>query len=219
VDASLLCLGVVGVSADILKLAELVNNAKLKFRNTCTPLSRLQTRVPDQTKSSTRAITALRAILRTLQRSDLNLLAVYRKIPLLTIPPVSIVYSRASTRSVYRKSVEEIHTLLLTAKNAAAASDRARLESLSPHVTHLAHVRGRPRENVRANIVYARLDARGRGRVQIAGELPILYVQSRREPPDVRFPPPTTEPKRVRQPLLEPSPFLESLPVFRYAQP
>jgi hypothetical protein len=219
-NASIVCLGTLGVGAEILKTAMAVNDAKLKFKALCAPLSRLQTRVPTHQDASTTPITAMRAILRSIQRSDLNLLAAYRKIPVVTIPPASIVYSRATTRSVYRKTVAEIHTLLSTATGTKASADRARLEAMDPRETYLAYVRGRPRENVRANIVYTRLDARGRGRVQIAAELPILYPKSRREPPLVRFAMPSNEsndttrgPRRTK---LESIPLLESLPVYRY---
>lgn len=63
-------------------------------------------------------------------------------------------------------------------------------------------------------------------------ELPLLYPKARRAtPPDVRFPPPVDDdqpgdaspgaaaPKREWESKLEPQPFLESLPVYRYARP
>jgi hypothetical protein len=53
---------------------------------------------------------------------------------------------------------------------------------------------------MRANVLYAHLDPRGRGRVQVAAELPLIY------------PPGAGE----QQAKLEPQPFLESLPVYRY---
>jgi hypothetical protein len=34
-------------------------------------------------------------------------------------------------------------------------------------------------DNIRANITYSRLDSRGRGRVQLAAELPLLYTAGR----------------------------------------
>jgi hypothetical protein len=75
-------------------------------------------------------------------------------------------------------------------------------------------------QNMRANVLYSRLDARGRGRVQIAAELPIMFAQGRRpEPPKIKFPAAadlTGEPKRMRQSKLEASPYLQSLPVYRY---
>jgi hypothetical protein len=77
-------------------------------------------------------------------------------------------------------------------------------------------------QNIRANILYRHLDARGRGRIQIAAELPLLYPNGRRaEPPEVRFPQAVDadEPRRTRQSKFEPLPFLEALPVYRYARP
>ena len=62
--------------------------------------------------------------------------------------------------------------------------------------------------------------ARGRGRVQITAELPIMYMQGRRSaPPEVYFaadPLLPGEPKRERQSMLERSRYLQSLPVYRY---
>jgi len=48
---------------------------------------------------------------------------------------------------------------------------RARLETLDRRETHLALVKQRY-QNIRANILFARLDRCGRGRMQISAELP-----------------------------------------------
>jgi hypothetical protein len=67
----------------------------------------------------------------------------------------------------------------------------------------------------------SRLDPKGRGRIQISAELPLIYATGRRtEPPEVRFPPDTddtTKPQRMHASKLEPQPFLRSLPVYRYS--
>jgi hypothetical protein len=45
--------------------------------------------------------------------------------------------------------------------------------------------------NIRANITYSRPDSRGRGRVQLAAELPLLYTAGRwPTPPEVNYPAP-----------------------------
>ena len=123
------------------------------------------------------------------------------------------------TRSVYRKSVEELYVILNTLEGPTASSDRARMSTLGPRETHLALVKDHY-QNVRANVLYTRLDARGRGRVQISAELPIMYAQGPRdERPRVQFPAAadvTGGPKRLRQPKLEPARFLQSLPVYQY---
>jgi hypothetical protein len=221
VGASVVCLGALGTNAEMLKRAAAVNTLKAEFKGLCAPLYRVRIRVPVKGEPSpTKAISALRVILRNIQRSDLNLLAAYRKIPILDAPPASITYTRAFTRAVYRKSVDEILTLLRTSERKGASADRARLETLSPRETHLALVKERY-QNIRANILYARMDARGRGRVQIAAELPILYSQGRSAAPEIHFPPPADEPRavrRIRQSKLEATPFLESLPAYRYAR-
>jgi hypothetical protein len=58
--------------------------------------------------------------------------------------------------------------------------------------------------------------------MQIAAELPLMYALGRRaEHPEVRFPTEapqvSIQPQRIRQPQLEQRPFLQSIPVYRYA--
>ena len=101
--------------------------------------------------------------------------------------------------------------------------DRDRLAALTSHETHLVLVQER-NANIRANVVYERLDARGRGRVQVVAELPLLYAHGRRpNPPEVQFPVANREragstTRRARQSKLEQTPYLQSLPVYHYAQ-
>jgi hypothetical protein len=59
------------------------------------------------------------------------------------------------------------------------AADRARLMTLTRREAHLALVRDRY-QNIRANVLFSRLDARGRGRMQISAELPLMYALGRR---------------------------------------
>jgi hypothetical protein len=217
--ASVVYLGVVGVSTEILRRAQAVNTAKAHLRAVCSPLQGISMRIPMKGESSpTKAIPVIRVILRSIQRSDLSLLAAYRKIPILGAPPATVTYTLANTRAVYRKSVDALLDLLSQSDSPSAAADRARLSSLDPREAHLALVKERY-PNVRANVVYARLDARGRGRIQISAELPLLYANGRGiESPRVTFPPQETpiESHRARRSKLEPAPFLESIPVYRY---
>lgn len=222
VDASPVCLGVIAASAEVLACAEQLNEAKAEFKALCAPLQRVRMRVPVRGEEGpTKAISVLRVILRALQWSDLNVHAAYRKVPILAAPPRLIAYTRARTRSVYRKSVEEIATTLMNYEGPDASRDRARLASLSPRETHLALVREHY-ENIRANVAYTRLDKRGRGRVQLPAELPLLCPKGKDfEAPEVRFPvaePPLAEVPLKRRALeIEQEPFLRSLPVHRYA--
>ncbi|MGE3594624.1 MAG: hypothetical protein AB7N70_03675 [Dehalococcoidia bacterium] len=216
-------LGVVGASSDVVALAERVNAAKAAFKAVCIPLQKMRTRVPVKGEGGpTKAIPVIRAVLRALQRSDVNLLAAYRRIPILTAPPKSVTYTRAQTRAVYRKSIEEIGDLLQNLDGPEATRDRERLSRLASSERHLALVRDHY-DNIRANVVYERLDKRGRGRVQVAAELPLLYAQGRHpHPPEVTFPRPAEEggdtTRRTRKSKLEASPCLRSLPVYRYAR-
>jgi hypothetical protein len=222
VGESAICVGVMGVGPDILRLARAVNDAKAELKRICTPLQGIRIRIPVKGgKSPTQAMPAIRVVLRNIQRSDVNLLAAYRKIPVLTTPPASITFTRANTRSVYRKTVEEIDTMLLNQGGPKALADRGRLATLGPREVYLALAKERY-QNIRANVLYTHLDPRGRGRMQIAAELPLLYPKRQRiDPPKVRFPPARAESLtgRKRQTKLEKLPFLQSLPVFRYATP
>ena len=215
---SVVCLGVIGAQSDVVKRAQAVNVAKAELKALFAPLQRVRIRVPVK-GSATKAIPALRVILRHIQRSDLNVNAAYRKIPILSSQPATVTYTRAHTRAVYRKTVEQIADMLSNVSSPAAIADRERLSNLDRRTTHLALVRYRY-ENIRANILYARLDPKGRGRVQISAELPIIYAIGRRtELPEVNLPVEAgTEdrPQRIRESKLEPQPFLRSLPVYRY---
>jgi hypothetical protein len=218
---SVVCLGVIGAQSEVLKRAQAVNEAKAALKALFAPLQRVRVRVPEKGSSTTKAIPALRVILRNIQRSDLNVHAAYRKIPILDAPPATVTYTRANTRSVYRKTIDEIADMLSNIASPAAITDRERLSTLDRRETHLALVRYHY-QNIRANILYARLDSKGRGRIQISAELPLIYATGRRtEPPEVLFPAEPddiTKPKRSRASKLEPNPFLSSLPVYRYSR-
>jgi hypothetical protein len=222
VGSSVVCLGVIGAAPEVLLRAEAVNAAKTALKGVCAPLQHLRMRVPVKDDAHpTKAIPVIRVILRNIQRSDLNLLAAYRKIPILAAPPSTVTYTRANTRSVYRKSIAAIREMLAGLEGPTAADDRARLSTLTRTESHLALVRQRY-QNIRANVLYARLDRRGRGRRQIAAELPLMYALGRPEHcPQVNFPvasaPAGTEPRRTRQSQLDAQPFLQSLPVYRYS--
>jgi hypothetical protein len=80
IHESPVCLGVLGVNADIIKRAQAVNTAKAKFKSLCTPRQGIRIRIPAKgERTPTKAIPAIRVILRNIQRSDLNLLAADRE--------------------------------------------------------------------------------------------------------------------------------------------
>jgi hypothetical protein len=222
IGESPVCLGVIGATAEVVKCAQAVNLSKAALKAACVPLQAMRSRIPVKGEEGPiKAVPLLRVILRNIQRSDLNLLAAYRKIPILGAPPLSVTYTHANTRAVYRKSVEDIDTLLSNLQHPAAATDRERLRALPRQETHLALTKARYL-NTRANVVYARLDSRGRGRVQITAELPLIYAAGRSlVAPTVTFPPTldtcSLQPSRQRQAHLRPQRFLDSIPVYRYA--
>jgi hypothetical protein len=178
-NQSPVCTGVIGASADLIARAQRVNDRKAELKAVCAPLQRQQRRVPQKGgEGGSEKLALIRVVLRAIQHSDVNLLAAYRKIPILGASPESVTFTRARTRAVYRKSVEELYNLLATSEGPTASADRARLAALALRETHLALVKDYY-ENIRANVVYRRLDTRGRGRVQVAAELPLLYAHGR----------------------------------------
>jgi len=218
-NQSVVVLGAAAVDRTVLKQAEEINQLKAELKTLCAPLQRIRRRVPRK-EGGTEAIPVVRAILRSIQRSELNLLAAYRRIPILGAQPVSIAYTRARTRAVYRKTVAQIGDLLQQSDAPAAIRDRARLAELRGSEAHLALVRDHY-ENIRANIVYDGLDRRGRGRIMISAELPILFLRKAgAATPRIQFPEDTAESgkpaRKPRRSLIEPDPWLESLPVHRY---
>jgi hypothetical protein len=115
-----------------------------------------------------KSLPLVRVILRELQRSDLNLLAAYRKIPILTGRIERVAYVLARTRAVYRKDCAAIEALLDGLDRAAVEDDRRRLKRLPPTETHLALVKERD-TNVRANVWFTGLDARNPGQSASTG--------------------------------------------------
>ena len=222
VNESPVCLGVIGASAAVIARANAVNVAKGRLREACAAIQNQRVRVPVKDGKGGRTVKSLplvRVILRELQRSDLNLLAAYRKIPILTGRIERVAYVRAHTRAVYRKDRVAIEALLAGLDRAVVKEDRTRLKRLQATETHLALVKERY-TNVRANVWFTGLDARNRGRVQVSAELPLLYPLGRsKEVPEIRYPvaeqgPATTV--RQRAGKLEDNPYLRNLPVYRY---
>jgi hypothetical protein len=222
VNRSPVCLGVAGASAAVIARARAVNLAKARLRTACAPLRDARVRVPVKDGQGGRVVKSLplvRVILRELQRSDLNLLAAYRKIPIVTGRIARVAYTRALTRAVYRKTRAEIAAMLDASGRPSAEDDRAKLAGLPARETHLGLVKERY-TNVRANVWFQGLDARNRGRVMVSAELPLLYPLGRsKEIPEIKYPEaeegaPTEA--RQRSGKLEEQPVLESLPVYRY---
>lgn len=214
------CLGVVGASRELVRLAVQVNTAKEGLKRTCAPLSRRRIRLPERAGGTrpTRAIPLSRAILRTMGRADVNLLAAYRQIPILERPPASVSYVRAVTRAVYRRSREAVLEMLEHSDDPQAPADRARIRACRDRWFALVDEHA---PNVRANVVFDGLDRRGRGRVQVRAELPLLFVLGRDGGwPEIRFPsgPGADRPTRERVGVLEPEPYLASTRIFRYAR-
>jgi hypothetical protein len=221
VNVSPVCLGVVGAPADVVRLALEVNAAKEHLKAVCAPLQHVRTRVAvrEDGRRRTRAIPLTRVVLRAIQRSDLNLLAAYRRIPVLPDAPLRVVYTRAHTRSVYRKSLAEIGELLARSDKPGIEEDRARLRRLAGIDTHLGLVRPRY-TNIRANLSFDDAGSPTPRRRQIGAELPLLFPHDpARAWPVIEFPQAEadgTGNRRNRRSRLEATAYLVTLPVHRY---
>lgn len=213
------CLGVMGTTREVVALAERVNEAKARLRAVCSAMHGVKVRLPTSADAPapTELVPLTRAILRSIQRSDLNLTAAYRRIPILDVRPTVVAFTQAYTRRVQRRERSELVDILRQSSRPGADRDLARLRAcrdrwlaiVEPHYA-----------NVRANVWFDGLDARGRGRVQVAAELPLLYGQGRSTTfPEVRWPRPKAPdgPTRDRAGRLAEEPLLETLPVYRYA--
>ena len=226
VHSSVNCVGVVCSNQSTVAQAGRLNEAKARLQAVCSPLQkhrmRLRTHDGDGTERI-RMTTVVRVILRTIGRSHLNLLAAYRRVPILGAQPVRIAFTRALTRRVRRVTRDALLERLEFSDKPGAAEDRQRLRSLTDR--HLALVDPHA-PNVRANVWYRSRDARNRDCVQISAELPILYREGRqRGLPEIAYPNAAGwartagGPRRPRATKLEAEAFLRTLPVFRYRPP
>jgi hypothetical protein len=158
-------------------------------------------------------------MLRDVGRPRLNLLAAYRKIPVLEKRPKKVGYVKAKTRAVYKQTREELLALLEESSRPGAEEDRARLRKLPRGEGGLAWV-GPYHENTRANVTYATGDRTARVRRQIAAQLPVLYPLGRSKVlPEVEFPiegPRRSEASAPREARIEAQAYLTTMPVHRY---
>jgi len=227
-NESHVCLGVIGGSAAVIDRAEAVNAAKDELRERCKTIQNVRVSVQVKDGKGGRVVKSLplvRVILRELQRSDLSLLAAYRRIPILTGRVKRVAYTRAHTRAVYRKDRAAITALLQAQDRPGTDDDLARLKRLPATETHLALVKEHY-ANVRANVWFHGLDNRSRGRVLVSAELPLLYPLGRsKDIPEIKYPPRERDgeaeegaslPMRERAGKLEAESFLDTLPVYRY---
>lgn len=219
-------LGVLGVPAHVIARAEAVNEAKDRLKEVCKPLYDRRRAVPvkdSQGRSVVKPLQWVRLILREIGRPRLNLLAVYRHIPILESRPVRIGYVNAHTRAVYRRPREELMRILSESMRVGAEEDIARLRKLPPKERFLAHVRERY-ENIRANVTFPGRDGkRGGERKQIRARLPILYpLDGSKEMPLITYPGeggPAPVASSVRASKLQEEAYLETMTVHRYADP
>lgn len=215
-------LGVVGAPAHVIARAIEVNEAKAALKKCCGPLQqrRMSAVVKDADgRDVVKPMSVIRLMLRDVGRPRLNLLAAYRKIPVLEKRPKKVGYVKAKTRAVYKQTREELLALLEESSRPGAEEDRARLRKLPRGEGGLAWV-GPYHENTRANVTYATGDRTARVRRQIAAQLPVLYPLGRSKVlPEVEFPiggPRRSEASAPREARIEAQAYLTTMPVHRY---
>jgi hypothetical protein len=214
-------LGVVGVPSRVIVLAERVNEAKLAMKQVWADAQTVKyPAVSVVDDASAVRVPLPRLVLRRIGRAQLNLMAAYRKVPILPMRPVRVVFACVLTRSVYRRTRRQLETMLQRFDPTIAEKD---LKTLAASDVKDAALVGKRYPNFRANVWYDGLDANGRGRVQIRAELPMLYPLGRsRRRPEVIYPPPdaaqrSEEDLRLRKAGVESEPFLPLIGAHRYA--
>ena len=216
------CLGVIAGDAELVSAIEAVNQAKATFREICISVRPQRQRIPKSRPaipSQPTSAQTIRLILSDIGRGDLNLLAAYRRFPILVGQPRQVFFCRPGSRSVYKLNRNEIHQTLSRIDHPAARTDRERLYALPQEETHLALVRAHY-EHTRANVLFDGFDTLGRHRMMVCCELPIAYpVNHRAALPIVKYPmrkerKENTVAARIGMVCKER--FLESLPVHRY---
>lgn len=214
-------MGVIGVPREVKQRAERVNAAKDALKEYCKQLGEEKKAVSVKNEAGKDAPTlmpVMRLILRDLGRPRLNLLAAYRKIPILEKPPVRVSYVKAITQAVYCLSKEEVLELLEKSSKPGVEEDRARVQKL-PRGTELALVR-KPYENLRANVRLSSANKQNKIRVQVRAELPLLYQLPARggDAPEVSYGGGAGRVggRRERPRYVEEEPFLNTQPIHRY---
>lgn len=205
--AEALC-GAIGLRREGIEIASQVNTAKDDLRRLCTQLQKEFIQVPAGTgKKGTETLPLLRALLREVGQSDLNLVASYRRITILPGAPTLIAFTRAKTGSV--RSISRTEAL----KHLRGRPSAAIVESL-PADTPLALVQS-VRPNLRANVRIDDHDSGTYTRMQVIAQMPLLYCTNEGSgTPIVRFPL-LQEIARARSRLLEP-PIVDTPRIYRY---
>jgi hypothetical protein len=211
-------IGVIGVPAHVVRLAEAVNEAKADMKACWSHAQRYARGQPKVGAPGEReTVTLARLLLRRIGQTNLSLNAAYRKIPVLPKRPTRVVFHVAQTRNIYRVTRKTLKNLLATCESPRAAADLQTLEDC-PDVQFAAIV-SKSYENHRANVWFDGLDTRGRGLIQVRAELPILYPLGRGAASlEVVFPKAGQGSKRRKRAdaIVDDEPFLPSISAHRY---
>lgn len=186
------CFGVLGTPKYVIDEALQLNHAKDALKESVQPIAnyRIQIRrgeVHDPALPRHREVST--GLLRQVGKADLNLLAVYRHIPIINEPVHAIRFLITNTRSVPRVSVREVRE---KAKNRPDLLDRIdAVPGLADDEPLLAPKKRYSR--MRAKILLQRMqhqDAKQRAQLIVSAELPILFLMEKADSrwPDIKGP-------------------------------
>jgi len=218
VNSAPVFMGVIGGTTTMLDQARIVNFEKMVFKTMCSIIKdkRMRVNVKDGEggyKSENK--TLIRVILANIEESNVNLLAAWRIIPILSSQPQTIQFSETKSRAVYKKHRTEIQMMLQESRHIKAQDDLGVIKSMKDEYFALAMPRY---TRYQVNVKYTGLDKAGRGRKSMTVSLPILYSAERlKEPPRVVYPSiEGSGEMRKRKGQISKSPILESISVHRY---
>ena len=218
------CAGFLGASAETLKLAIAVNQAKEHFKQCMLALKAAKIPISDPalTEKFEKLLNAraqnVSITLKRMGLGRLHLKQCYRKIPILNAAPVKIRWTWANTRSIKKISVSQAQQMLQ--KRGTDSGIQVQLQKLYqlPEKETLAIIQELA-PHLRTNILFD--ENSPQQRLMIKGPLPILFPCSKETPcPDFKAPREKSaknENRVIRSDVkLDPNVFLPAIRAHRY---
>jgi hypothetical protein len=181
-NRSVRCYGAIGVSMRLIQQIQGVNRAKDAFRDALKPLSgkTMRVSVRHADGSSERVMRELITVMmRRLELARVNVLAAYRHIPVFDEQVRTLRFNHVTSKSVEKKTAEQLIDMLANSHESTAGEDIARLRQI-PEDEPLSR-RKSGYDRVMARITAARRyqhEESGRMRYymqQIPAELPVFF--------------------------------------------
>lgn len=223
-NESIKCHGVLGAPRDLIRQAQSVNRAKAELREAFRPIAGRSVRIPGKDATGkqrilTRELTTV--VLRHIQSSDLNLLAAYREVPIVTDEVDKIRFMLTRTRSVPRRTVGAlIEQLEATERGTVADKDLRTLKALAAESADASReylVSPKPYYyRMRAQVSVRHVQADRRQRRIVSADLPILVpMGASTVDPNVTGPSPASSDHSRRESKISDDEVVKSLGFFR----